>query len=93
MAASATFATTYAASAKSTIWREVRQDAERIEAGRDPFASPLWPSPFPDWFDAADDRAQAIWQSDPPTWDFWQRWWQGVKSGNPLDSPCKKKSP
>lgn len=44
--------------------------------------SPLWPTPAPEWFTTADRETRAIWAKDPPTWAFWEKWWDGVISGD-----------
>jgi hypothetical protein len=44
--------------------------------------APLWPTPAPDWFTTADRETRAIWAKDPLTWAFWEKWWDGVISGD-----------
>lgn len=81
----ASYAAARSAAARAVFWDHVRRDVECLEQGRAPFDLPLWFGAAPDWFDEADARAQAIWAQDAAIWDFWRRWWQGVKSGRPLD--------
>ena len=56
-----------------------------IKSGKDPFATPLWTSPAPDWFHNAEAKARTLWQADATLWDFWLRWWDGVLSGQQID--------
>ena len=84
-AEAAAYAANAAAEAAPFIWDHIRWDAGLIEQGRDPFAVPLWTNPTPEWFEDADAETQVFMRSDPTLWDFWQRWWNGVKSGNQLD--------
>lgn len=43
---------------------------------------PLWHAKISDWFQLPDKRTRAIWAKDPPTWAFWEKWWDGVISGD-----------
>ncbi|WP_300439445.1 hypothetical protein [uncultured Mameliella sp.] len=48
--------------------------------------SDLWSEGAPEWFTQAEKNMLAFWDADPPDrWDFWRRWWEGVKTGQPLD--------
>jgi hypothetical protein len=72
------------------IWMQVRDDARAIEAGQDALTLPLWSIPLPDWFTEKDAEARAIWARDPNIWSFWNRWWDGVLTGNQLNSDLQR---
>jgi hypothetical protein len=73
------------------FWSEVRFDALLIDSGSGPLLRPLWSSTLPEWFGSPNSVAQSFWKtSDPETWSFWLRWWEGVLSGNQLDWDLQK---
>ncbi|BBU57359.1 hypothetical protein KU6B_36240 [Mameliella alba] len=61
-------------------------DAVALEREGDPLRMGLWSEGAPDWFTEAERKMMAIWESDPADrWDFWRRWWEGAKTGRPID--------
>lgn len=61
-------------------------DALALERGEYPLRMDLWPQGAPDWIVAAGRDMLAIWDSEPPArWDLWRRWWEGPKTGQPVD--------
>jgi hypothetical protein len=65
-----------------SLWRIVKKDAMSTADKKAGFTIPLWPTPAPDWFTTADRETRAIWAKDPDTWRFWEKWWDGVISGD-----------
>jgi hypothetical protein len=60
-------------------------DALLLDEGRALMAEPLFVS-APSWFRDADQRMLEIWDGEPPArWQFWRRWWEGVKTGIYVD--------
>ncbi len=73
------------------VWAQIRRDAGQLGCGEEPFTTPLWSTPPPDWLTQADAETRAIWANDPPgTWDFWTRWWDGVLTGQQLPWELQK---
>ncbi len=69
---------------------QVGADAALLAAGGDLLATPLWSGPSPVWFQDMDAKARAIWADEPEIWSFWERWWDGVLSGRPLDGALQR---
>lgn len=63
-------------------WLNVNEDAQYFEHKARGFRFPLWHNYAPDWFTTADLETRAIWAKDPDTWRFWEKWWDGVISGD-----------
>jgi hypothetical protein len=67
---------------EASSWLAIGADAANLDAWHNPSRAPLWPTPAPDWFTKADRETRAIWAKDPLTWAFWEKWWDGVISGD-----------
>ena len=65
-----------------TLVQAIAQDADVLSELGKLKAMPLWPHLGPDWFEETDRETRAIWAKDPATWAFWERWWDGVISGD-----------
>lgn len=79
----------YVADLDQDFWDAIRRDARALFAGQRDI--PLW-GVVPDWFDVACKEARRRRSVDAPaTWDFWQRWWDGVVSGQPLPWDLQEK--
>jgi hypothetical protein len=89
-AGSASVASATAVTAR-VVWAEMRADAYKITEGADPATFPLWTNPPVDWFRSGGTTMRAIWASDPGTWSFWLRWWDGVLAGRPLPDDLQLK--
>jgi hypothetical protein len=72
---------------KALFSRQVSLDCEKLMLAEKIDNSPLWPKPAPKWFTKADGETRAIWAKDPATWAFWEKWWDGVTSGDMPFSP------
>ncbi len=75
------------AASEVELWKALEQDARALLSSRTLAPTPLWPTPAPDWFTTADRETRAIWAKDPATWAFWEKWWDGVISGEMPFSP------
>ncbi len=67
------------------LWTSVAVDVAELEQSGEIQALPLWVAVPPDWFFQRHQSATAHWRSEPQTWDFWLRWWEGVLLGRTLD--------
>jgi hypothetical protein len=67
--------------AEAGSWVALTMDAVEIEAGRDPFARPLWPEVSPDWV----PMVHRDWRARGGGWVFWADWYEGYLTGKPLD--------
>lgn len=67
---------------QGSSWLAIGADAANLDVGHNPARDPLWATLAPDWFTAADRETRAIWAKDPATWAFWEKWWDGVISGD-----------
>ncbi|WP_043137914.1 hypothetical protein [Mameliella alba] len=71
-----------------SILSATKLDARSLEEGKKLSTCPLWywPDHSPKPFRSMERDMLAIWDGDPPDrWDFWRRWWEGAKTGQPLD--------
>ncbi len=85
-AADAAFAAADAAHATTATLAAAAADAVFLEAEADPLGLDLWPEGLPEWFVETEAKMLALWDADPPArWEFWRRWWEGAKSGQPVD--------
>jgi hypothetical protein len=69
------------------LYRALENDANAAFDGQNLVLTRLWPTPAPDWFTKTDAEMRAIWAKDPPTWAFWEKWWDGVISGDMAFAP------
>lgn len=67
------------------LWAQTREDADMLLHGDDLFAVPLWTLPEPEWFRVTEADGRAVPARSPSVWGFWRRWWDGLRSGQPLD--------
>ena len=78
-AAAAAFAAARSAAREDGAWLDGAKDGTPF------FATPLWPNgELPEGLAAALDTLRAFWDSDPETWGFWRRWYDGMLAGEPL---------
>lgn len=61
--------------------------ARKIESQLSSAGLSLWQGETAQWFLLPNKRTRAIWAKDPPTWAFWEKWWDGVISGDMPFSP------
>ena len=81
---------TEAGKSHRALWHEINKDAERLADGQNPLFTPLWFQERPAWFDEQDINMQSIWDRDPAArWQFWRRWWEGVKAGRSIKPKLK----
>lgn len=79
-------ATARAAVGVATGAAEAFADCRALEAGRALRDLPLWSETAPGWFAHEEQLMFQVWKADPPArWDFWRRWWEGAKTGKPID--------
>ncbi len=78
----AQFFSQIASEIERSSWQAISADAIALYTGADHSHLPLWPTTAPDWFTTADRETRAIWAKDPATWAFWEKWWDGVISGD-----------
>ena len=62
---------------------EFFEDVLVIEGGEDLNSVPLWRHDEPVFFKVLSD--EILLKLNDRKWDFWRRWWDGAKSGNPLN--------
>ncbi|MCT4553390.1 MAG: hypothetical protein N4A53_01775 [Pelagimonas sp.] len=63
----------------------VQRDFATLEAGGSLFAERLFLGDPPEWFVQLEKQMRSNGSEIPDRWDFWLRWWEGIKSGNPID--------
>ncbi len=57
-----------------------------MEHGGNLFGLPLWTDDCPGWFLRHDALTVTHWNTESSIrWAFWKRWWEGAKTGNPVD--------
>ncbi|MBY6118565.1 hypothetical protein KUV64_05435 [Mameliella alba] len=61
-------------------------DVTLLETGGDPVHLDLWSDSVQERFLKGERVMLELWDGDPPErWAFWRRWWEGAKTGQPLD--------
>ena len=78
----------YDTDADPRSWRSVRMDCAELEAGRDPFAFPLWEGTVPDKIAKAWEWTRADWaEAGGPVWAFWTQFYENALAGRLQDWP------